>query len=190
MSETKYVPRLKYKYNSEVSKKLMEQFNFSNVMEIPKLKKVVLNMGIKDGVKDIKIVEHAAEELALICGQKPVITKAKKSIAGFKLRDGMPVGLKVTLRKARMWEFVDRVINVAMPRIRDFRGYSPKAFDQKGNYTFGIKEQNIFPEVPFDKIKRVQGMDVTFVTSAKNSEEGRKLLELLGFPFRKSSENG
>ena len=142
-------------------------------------------MGVKEGASDIKILENVANELSLIAGQKPIITKAKKSIAGFKVREGASVGLKVTLRNKQMYEFVDRLISVAMPRIRDFRGYSDKSFDKQGNYTFGIKEQMIFPEVVYDQIKKVQGMDVTFVTSANNAAEARKLLEFLGFPFQK-----
>lgn len=185
--ETTYKPRLQVKYKEEVIGKLRDEFKYDNVMQVPKLLKVVLNMGVKEGATDIKVLENVARELTLIAGQKPVITKAKKSIAGFKLRAGVSVGLKVTLRNHRMYEFIDRLITVAMPRIRDFRGYSPKSFDKQGNYTFGIKEQMIFPEVPYDEIKKTQGMDVTFVTSAKNADEARKLLEFMGFPFQKKN---
>jgi large subunit ribosomal protein L5 len=155
-------------------------------MEIPRLQKIVVNMGVKEGAVDIKILDQAALELGRITGQKPLVRRAKKSIAAFKLREGSPIGLKVTLRRARMYEFLDRLFNVAMPRIRDFRGYSEKSFDGRGNYTLGITEQIVFPEVEFDKIKKVQGMDVTFVTTAKTNEEGKRLLELLGLPFKKN----
>lgn len=185
--ETKYIPRLELKYKQEVIKKLQDEFKYDNVMQVPKLQKVVLNMGVKEGSSDVKVLESVAHELAMIAGQKAVITKSKKSIAGFKLRAGVPVGVKVTLRRKRMYEFLDRLITVAMPRIRDFRGYSSKSFDKQGNYTFGIKEQMIFPEVEYDQIKKIQGMDVTFVTTAKTADESRKLLELMGFPFQKKN---
>lgn len=185
MSTTTAVPRLLGKYRSEIIAKMQKEFNYSNAMQVPKLDKVVINMGVKEGASDIKIIEHLAVELGKIAGQKPLITRAKKSIAAFKLRENSPIGLKVTLRRQRMYEFVDRLFNVAMPRIRDFRGYSDKSFDDNGNYTLGIQEQIIFPEIEFDKVKKVQGMDVTFVTTANNREEGKVLLELLGLPFKK-----
>jgi len=185
MSTTTAIPRLLEKYRSEIIAKMQKEFNYSNAMQVPKLDKVVINMGVKEGASDIKIIEHLAVELGKIAGQKPLITRAKKSIAAFKLRENSPIGLKVTLRRARMYEFVDRLFNVAMPRIRDFRGYSDKSFDDNGNYTLGIQEQIIFPEIEFDKVKKVQGMDVTFVTTANNREEGKVLLELLGLPFKK-----
>ncbi len=164
----------------------MEEFQYSNVMQVPRLKKVVLNIGAKEGQEDVKVLEQLAHELGQITGQKPLITKAKKSIAGFKLREGSTVGAKVTLRRARMYEFIERLFNVAMPRIRDFRGYSENSFDDRGNYSLGIQEQTIFSEVDFDKIKKMKGMDITFVTSAPTNKEGKRLLELLGLPFRKS----
>lgn len=179
------VARLYKKYKEEIAKQLRDDFKYQNVMEIPHVKKIVINVGIKEAQEDIKILEQATTELTQIAGQKPLVTRAKKSIAGFKLREGSPVGLKVTLRRTRMYEFMDRLFNVAMPRIRDFRGYSPASFDQTGNYTLGIHEQTVFPEVQFDKIKKIKGMDITFVTTAKNKEEGKRLLELLGLPFRK-----
>ena len=185
MTTTTYIPRLLDKYRNEVKPALMTEFKYENVMQTPKLVKIVINMGVKEGAQDVKIIEHVAEELSRIAGQKPVITKAKKSIAAFKLREGLPIGVKVTLRRSRMYEFLDRLLNVAMPRIRDFRGYSDKSFDDTGNYTLGIQEQIIFPEIEYDKIKKVQGMDITLVTTAKNKEEGKRLLELLGFPFTK-----
>lgn len=185
MSTTTAIPRLLGKYRNEIIAKMQKEFNYSNAMQVPKLDKVVINMGVKEGASDIKIIEHLAVELGKIAGQKPLITRAKKSIAAFKLRENSPIGLKVTLRRARMYEFVDRLFNVAMPRIRDFRGYSDKSFDDNGNYTLGIQEQIIFPEIEFDKVKKVQGMDVTFVTTANNREEGKVLLELLGLPFKK-----
>ena len=180
------IPKILDKYRSEVVPVMMEEFQYQNVMEIPKLQKIVVNMGVKEGAQDIKILDQAAVELGRITGQKPVVARAKKSIAAFKLREGSPIGLKVTLRSSRMYEFLDRLFNIAMPRIRDFRGYSEKSFDGRGNYTLGITEQIIFPEVEFDKIKKVQGMDVTFVTTAKSDKEGKRLLELLGLPFRKN----
>lgn len=172
-------------YHNEVVPGLKKEFNYSNVHMIPRLKKVVLNMGIKEALQDIKILEQIAEEVALITGQKPAITRAKKAVSNFKIRQGNPIGLKVTLRRAVMYEFLERLINIAMPRIKDFRGVSPHGFDENGNYSFGITEQIIFPEINYDKIKKIQGMDVTIVTSATNKEEAKKLLELLGMPFRK-----
>ncbi len=185
MSTTVTKPRLLEKYRNEIIPKIQKEFKYKNVMQVPKLEKVVINMGVKEGASDIKIIEHMAQELAKIAGQKPLITRAKKSISAFKLRENAPIGLKVTLRRFRMYEFIDRLFNIAMPRIRDFRGYSDKSFDQNGNYSLGIQEQIIFPEIEFDKIKKVQGMDVTFVTTAKTPEEGKLLLELLGLPFIK-----
>ena len=177
--------RLLEKYKSEVIPKMMEQFGYKNILQVPCLVKLVINMGIGEGKEDAKLVEGASKELAIICGQTPVITKARKSIAGFKLRKGQAVGCKVTLRGVRMYEFLDRFISVAVPRIRDFRGFPVKSFDKVGNYSFGLDEQTIFPEVDLDKIKRVQGMDFTIVSTAKNAEEGRSLLGFFGFPFAK-----
>ena len=185
MATDKYVPRLKLKYEKEVSPQLTKEFGYTNKMRVPKLEKIVVNMGIKEGASDIKILEQCAEELSLITGQKPVVRRSKKAISAFKLRENAPIGLKVTLRKARMYEFMDRLINLAMPRIRDFQGYSDRSFDGRGNFSIGITEQTVFSEVQFDKIKKVQGMDVTFVTTATNNQEAKKLLELLGFPFKK-----
>lgn len=176
---------LEEKYKKEIAEQLRKDFNYPNVNQVPVLKKIVINMGVKEGVQDIKVLDTLAEELAMITGQKPVITRAKKDISNFKLRKGNPVGLKVTLRKKVMYEFFDRLVNVAMPRIKDFRGVSDKSFDQQGNYSIGITEQIIFPEVDYDKVKKVQGMDITFVSTAKTKEEAKKLLEYLGIPFRK-----
>lgn len=179
------MPRLYEKYRKEVIPALRKEFNYSNVMEIPKLQKVVVNIGAKEGQDDVKLLEQLAHELAQITGQKPAVTRAKKSIAGFKLRQNSPIGLKVTLRRHRMYEFLDRLFNVAMPRIRDFRGYPENSFDGQGNFNLGIQEQTIFPEVEFDKVKKIKGMNLTFVTTAKNAKEAKKLLELLGLPFKK-----
>lgn len=179
------VARLYKKYRDEVVAQMNSEFKYENIMQVPRLEKIVLNVGLKEALEDIKILEQATVEVMQITGQKPLVTRAKKSIAGFKLREGSPVGLKVTLRRTRMYEFMDRLVNVAMPRIRDFRGYSPNSFDENGNYTLGIQEQTVFPEVQFEKIRKVKGMNITFVTSAKNKEESKKLLELLGLPFRK-----
>ncbi|OGW72333.1 MAG: 50S ribosomal protein L5 [Omnitrophica bacterium GWA2_52_12] len=181
-------PNLLVKYRKEVSPVLMKEFEYSNIMEVPRLDKVVINMGIKEGREDVKVLEHVVGELAQISGQKPLVTKAKKSISSFKLRQGQSIGAKVTLRRARMYEFLDRLFTIAMPRIRDFRGYSDRSFDGRGNYTLGIQEQIIFPEVEFDKVKKTQGMDVTFVTTAKTDEEAKRLLELLGLPFIKKQQ--
>lgn len=180
------VPRMLEKYRNDVVPVLKKEFQYSNVMQIPKLLKVVVNMGVKEGPQDAKVLEQLHLELSRIAGQKPVITKARKSIAAFKLRENTSVGIKVTMRRARMYEFLDRLFNIAMPRIRDFRGYSEKSFDDRGNFSIGITEQIIFPEVEFDKIKKIQGMDITFVTTAQNKKEGRRLLELMGLPFRKN----
>jgi len=180
------MPRLLDKYNSEVAPALQSKFNYKSPMQIPKLVKVVLNMGVGDVKENPKAIESAANDLAIITGQKPVITKAKKSVAAFKLRAGMSIGCKVTLRGNRMYEFVDKLFNVGLPRVRDFRGVSPDSFDGRGNYTLGIKEQLIFPEIEYDKIDKVRGMDITFVTTAKTDEEARELLALLGMPFARS----
>jgi large subunit ribosomal protein L5 len=175
--------RLKDKYLNEVVPALQQKFNYKNVMEIPKLEKVVINIGLGEAVQNPKALDAALQDLTKISGQKPVVTKAKKSIAAFKLRAGMPVGVKVTLRGARMYEFVDKLINVALPRVRDFRGVSPKSFDGRGNYSLGLKEQLLFPEIEYDKIDKIRGMEVVFTTTAKTDEEGRELLKLLGMPF-------
>ena len=178
--------RMLGRYRSEVVPALIKQFGYKNALQVPHLEKVSINMGVKEGMADIKIIDQLAIELGRITGQKPVVTRARKSISGFKLRQGVPIGLKVTLRRNKMYEFLDRLFNVAMPRIRDFRGYPATSFDQHGNYTLGIQEQIIFPEIEFEKVKKVQGMDVTFVTSTSRKDEARQLLEALGLPFRKS----
>jgi large subunit ribosomal protein L5 len=175
--------RLEDKYLNEVVPGLQEQFKYTNVMAIPKLDKVVINIGLGEVTQNPKALDAAINDLTLITGQKPVVTKAKKSIAGFKLREGMPVGVKVTLRGDRMYEFVDRLVSVALPRVRDFRGVSPKSFDGRGNYSLGLKEQLIFPEIEYDKIDKIRGMEIVFATTAKTDEEGRALLKLLGMPF-------
>ena len=175
---------LKQKYFEEVRAALKERFAYKNVMQIPKIGKIVVNMGIGEGKDNLKILEAAASDLGLITGQKPVITKAKNSIASFKLREGMSIGCKVTLRGDVMYDFITKLINVALPRVRDFRGISPKSFDGRGNYSLGLKEQIIFPEIDYDKVEKVQGMDITIVTTAKTDEEARELLRLLGMPFR------
>lgn len=177
--------RFKEKYNNEVKKALMEKFQYSNVMQLPKIEKIVINMGLGDGKDNPKIIKAAVDELTMIAGQAPVITKAKKSVANFKVRAGMSVGAKVTLRGERMYEFLDRFITIALPRVRDFRGVSANSFDGRGNYTLGIKEQLIFPEINIDKVETVRGMDITFVTSAPTDEEARELLRLMGMPFVK-----
>ena len=177
--------RLKEKYLNSIKAELTKQFAYHSSMEIPKLEKIVLNMGVGDAVANSKLLDDAVDELTQISGQKPVITKAKKSIANFKLREGMPIGCKVTLRGDRMYEFLDKLVSVALPRVRDFDGISGNAFDGRGNYTLGVKEQLIFPEINFDKVKKVRGMDIVIVTTAKTDEEGRALLQLLGMPFRK-----
>jgi large subunit ribosomal protein L5 len=179
----KYIPRSKAQYDAEIAKALTEKFGYKNVMEVPRIEKITLNMGVGEATQDKKKVTQAAEEMEAIAGQKPVITKAKKSIAQFKLREGMPIGAKVTLRRERMYEFLDRLINIALPRVRDFRGLNPKSFDGRGNYAFGIKEQLIFPEISYDKIDKVRGMDIIVTTTAKTDDEARELLRLFGFPF-------
>ena len=182
MSET-YIPRLKTKYDAEIAAAMTAKFGYNNVMEVPKIEKITLNMGVGEASQDKKKVQTAASEMELIAGQKPVITKAKKSIAQFKLREGMPIGCKVTLRRERMYEFLDRLITIAMPRIRDFRGLNPKSFDGRGNYAMGLKEQLIFPEISYDQIDKVRGLDIIVTTSAKTDDEARELLRLFGFPF-------
>ena len=184
----KYVPRMRTKYDAEIVKAMTEKFGYKNHMEVPKIEKITINMGVGEGSQDKKKVTVAAEEMALISGQKPVITKAKKSIAQFKLREGMPIGCKVTLRRERMFEFLDRLITVAMPRIRDFRGVNPKSFDGRGNYAMGLKEQIIFPEISYDQIEKVRGMDIIVTTTAKTDDEARELLRLFGFPFPAEAE--
>ncbi|MBQ2247059.1 MAG: 50S ribosomal protein L5 [Selenomonadales bacterium] len=175
--------RLQEKYLNETTKQLVEQFGYKNVMEIPKIEKVVLNMGVGEAVGNPKVLDAAVNDMTLITGQKPVITKAKKSLAAFKLREGMPIGCKVTLRGDRMYEFLDKFMNVALPRVRDFRGVSPKSFDGRGNYAMGLKEQLIFPEIEYDKIDKLRGMDIIIVTTAKTDEEARALLKFMGMPF-------
>jgi large subunit ribosomal protein L5 len=177
--------RLHTVYESEIRPNLQKQYNYKNPMQIPRLEKIVLNMGIGEAVTDSKAINGALEEMALIAGQRPVITRAKKSIAGFKIREGMPLGCKVTLRSAQMYEFLDRLVNIALPRVRDFRGISPKSFDGCGNYSLGIKEQLVFPEINYDKVSQVRGMDITFVTTAANDEEAKALLVGFNMPFRK-----
>ena len=178
--------RLKEMYTNEVAPALMSKFSYKSTMQIPKLEKVVINIGMGEAKENPKAIEAAAADLAAITGQKPVLTKAKKSVANFKLREGMNIGLKVTLRADRMYEFVDRLFNVALPRVRDFRGINPNSFDGRGNYALGIKEQLIFPEIDYDKIDKIRGMDIIFVTTAKTDEESRELLSLMGAPFSKS----
>ena len=178
-----YTPRMKQRYDDQVVKAMTEKFGYKNALEVPRLEKITLNMGVGEASQDKKKVQTAAEEMALIAGQKPVSTKAKTSIAPFKLREGMPIGCKVTLRRERMYEFMDRLVTVAMPRIRDFRGLNPKSFDGRGNYAMGLKEQIIFPEISYDQIDKVRGMDIIVTTTAKTDEEARELLRLFGFPF-------
>ena len=178
--------RLKGRYRSEIAPALKSQFGYKNVMQIPTLTKIVVNMGVGEAARDAKLIEGAIRDLTTITGQKPQVTKSRKSIAQFKLRENMPIGAHVTLRGDRMWEFADRLLSIALPRIRDFRGLSPKQFDGKGNYTFGLTEQVVFPEIEQDKVDRPRGMDITFVTTAKNDDEGRALLKQLGFPFREA----
>lgn len=182
MADT-YTPRMKSKYDTEIAKAMTEKFGYTNAMEVPKISKIVLNMGVGEATQDKKKVEQAASEMELIAGQKPVVTKAKKSIAQFKLREGMAIGCKVTLRRERMYEFLDRFITIALPRVRDFRGLNDKSFDGRGNYACGIKEQIVFPEINYDRIDKVRGMDVIVTTTAKTDEEARELLRLFGFPF-------
>ncbi len=179
-------PRLKARYQREIKPALLDQFAYANTMQVPGVVKVVINMGVGDAAKDSKLMEGAVKDLTAITGQKPVVTKARKSIAQFKLREGMPIGAHTTLRGDRMWEFLDRLVSIALPRIRDFRGLSPKQFDGRGNYTFGLTEQSVFHEIDQDRIDRVRGMDITVVTTATNDDEGRALLKQLGFPFKEN----
>ena len=183
---TDLAPRLKGRYKSEIAPALKSKFGYKNVMQIPTLTKVVVNMGVGEAARDSKLIEGAVRDLATITGQKPQVTKSRKSIAQFKLREGQPIGAHVTMRGDRMWEFADRLLSISLPRIRDFRGLSPKQFDGKGNYTFGLTEQVVFPEIEQDKVDRPRGMDITIVTTAKNDDEGRALLKALGFPFKEA----
>ena len=185
MAEEKYVPRLKAKYNNEVKQLMQDKFQYKNVMMIPKFEKIVVNMGVGEAATDSKAIEGAVRDLRTITGQQPMVTRARKSIASFHLRAGMPIGAKVTLRGDRMWEFFDRLTSIAIPRIRDFRGISPKSFDGRGNFSMGVTEQLIFPEVEFDSVDRTRGMDITIVTTAKTDEEAKALLDSFGFPFKK-----
>ncbi|WP_022847340.1 MULTISPECIES: 50S ribosomal protein L5 [unclassified Desulfurobacterium] len=181
----KYVPRLKEMYKKEIIPALQKKFNYKNVMEIPKIEKIVVNMGVGEAVQNIKALENAMRDLELITGQKPSVRRAKRSEAGFKLRQGMPIGAKVTLRGDRMYDFLDRLISIALPRVRDFKGLSPRSFDGRGNYNFGLTEQVVFPEIDYDKVDAIRGMNITIVTTAKTDEEAKALLEAFGFPFRK-----
>jgi large subunit ribosomal protein L5 len=181
-------PRLRLRYDAEIRGALKEQLGLDNIMEVPRLTKIVVNMGIGQATQQASLLEGAVADLTTITGQKPLVTKAKKSIAGFKLREGMPIGAKVTLRGDRMWEFLDRLIALAIPRVRDFRGLPPNSFDGRGNYTFGVNEQLIFPEIDYDKVDTIRGMDITIVTTARTNDEGRALLAAFGFPFRRDEE--
>jgi len=176
--------RLQDQYKKEIVPRLKEKFGYRNVMQVPRLSKVVVNMGLGDAIENVKVIETAAEEIGIITGQKPVVTKARKSIANFKLREGVPIGVMVTLRRDSMYHFLDKLIAIALPRVRDFKGVSPKGFDGRGNYTLGIKEQIMFPEVNYDKIDKIRGMNITIVTTARTDEEGLELLRLMGMPFR------
>ena len=178
--------RLQEKFDNEVVQNMMEKFGYKNIMEVPRLEKIVINMGVGEAKENVKVLESAVSDLQTIAGQKPVITKARKSVANFKLRELMPIGTKVTLRKAKMYEFADKLMNIALPRVRDFRGLSDKSFDGRGNYSLGIKEQLIFPEIEYDIVDKVRGMDIVFVTTAKTDEEARELLRFLGMPFAKN----
>src|SRR5690606_11300568 len=181
---TQALPRLRERYTKEVVPGLMKRFGYKNPMQVPRVKKIVVNMGLGEAVANPKVVDGAVAELTAITGQKPVVTRAKKSIATFKLREGMPIGAKVTLRRERMWEFLDRLVSLSLPRVRDFRGVSPRAFDGAGNYTLGLREQIVFPEIDFDKVDKIKGMNITMVTTAKTNEEAKELLAQLGMPFR------
>jgi large subunit ribosomal protein L5 len=189
MAEAKYMPRLRRDYDERIAPAMMERFGYKNRMEIPRLDKIVINMGVGEATQDKKRVDTAAAEMELIAGQKPVITKAKTSIAQFKLREGMPIGCKVTLRRERMYEFLDRLVTIALPRVRDFRGLNPKSFDGRGNYAMGLKEQLVFPEINYDRIEKVRGMDIIVTTTAKTDEEARELLRLFNFPFPRTEED-
>jgi len=185
------VPRLKERYENEVVPALMKEFGYENIMEVPRIKKVTINMGLGEAVQEPKVIDRAMEDLALIAGQRPYVRKAKKSIAAFKLRKGMPIGVAVTLRKERMWDFMDRLVNLALPRVRDFKGVSDSSFDGQGNYTLGLREQIIFHEIDYDKVDKVRGLSVTVVTTAKTDEEARALLAKLGMPFvRRGGDRG
>ena len=184
MADTVYIPRLRAQYDETIKSNLIKEFGYKNVMELPRLDKIVLNMGVGEAVNDTKKVKAAAADLEKIAGQKPVITHARKSIAGFKVRENMPLGVKVTLRKTRMYEFLDRLVNIALPRVRDFRGLNPNAFDGNGNYAMGLKEHIVFPEINYDQIDQVWGMDIVVCTTAKNDDEARALLKAFNFPFR------
>jgi large subunit ribosomal protein L5 len=188
MAESKYTPRLRQDYDERIAPAMMEKFGYKNRMEIPRLDKIVINMGVGEATQDKKKVEVAAREMERIAGQKPVITKAKTSIAQFKLREGMPIGCKVTLRRERMYEFLDRLVTIALPRVRDFRGLNPKSFDGRGNYAMGLKEQLIFPEISYDQVDTVRGMDIIVATTAKTDDEARELLRLFNFPFPQTEE--
>ncbi|WP_077620225.1 50S ribosomal protein L5 [Bacillus sinesaloumensis] len=177
--------RLKEKFQKEITPALMSKFNYKSVMQVPKVDKIVINMGVGDAVQNSKVLDNAVEELAALSGQKPVVTRAKNSIAGFRLREGMPIGAKVTLRGERMYEFLDKLVSISLPRVRDFRGVSKKSFDGRGNYTLGVKEQLIFPEIDYDKVSKVRGMDIVIVTTANTDEEARELLTAFGMPFQK-----
>lgn len=177
--------RLKELYKSEVVAKLQEQFGYKNVMQVPRITKVTLNMGIGDATSDKKLIDNALVDLEALSGQKPIVTKARKSVAGFKVREGWPIGCKVTMRADRMWEFLDRLVDISIPRVRDFRGLNPKSFDGRGNYSMGVREQIIFPEIEYDKVDRIRGLDITITTTAENNEEGLALLSALQFPFKK-----
>jgi large subunit ribosomal protein L5 len=177
-------PRLRARYRTEISANLMKRFGYTNPMQLPRLKTIVVNMGLGEAVGNPKMIDAAVTEMTAFVGQKPVVTRAKKSIATFKLREGMPIGVKVTLRRERMWEFLDRLITLALPRVRDFRGVNPRGFDGSGNYTLGLKEQIVFPEIDFDKVEKIKGMNITFVTTAETDEEAKELLAALGMPFR------
>jgi large subunit ribosomal protein L5 len=176
--------RLQTQYREQIVEQLREKFSYKSVMQVPRLEKITLNMGVGEAINDKKIMDHAVKDLTQIAGQQPIVTNARKSVAGFKIRDGWPIGCKVTLRRERMYEFLDRLINIALPRVRDFRGLNPKAFDGRGNYSIGVREQIIFPEIDYDKIDAIRGLDVTITTSAKNDAEGRALLDAFSFPFR------
>jgi large subunit ribosomal protein L5 len=184
MAEQIPAPRLAERYKSEIAPKLMKRFGYTNQMQLPRLKKIVVNVGLGEATANPKLIESSVQEVTAITGQKPVVTRARKSIANFKLREGMPIGVMVTLRRERMWEFFDRLVSISLPRVRDFRGVSPRAFDGVGNYTLGLKEQIVFPEINFDKVDKVKGMNITIVTTAETNEEAKELLTQLGMPFR------
>jgi large subunit ribosomal protein L5 len=190
MATTTYTPRLKERYRSEIRPRLLGELGFSNIMEVPRPEKITVNMGVGEASKDAKLLEGAIKDLTTITGQRPALRRARKSIATFKIREGMPVGASVTIRGDRMWDFLDRLMSIVLPRIRDFRGLNPKSFDGRGNYSFGVTEQLVFPEVDYDDIDATRGMDITIVTTAKSDEEGRALLTAMGFPFRQQAGGG